>query len=202
MIDGVCGYRFKKTHRHGLCEAVIGILILISTVPVLAAQPHLEPVTIQLRWFHQFQFAGYYAAIEKGFYTDEGLQVSLREFEPGKDRIAPVLEGKAQYGVGDPSLLKLRMQGKPVVVLAQIFQHSPSVLIARRESGIFSADELVGKRVMLPLEDIGSAAIQAMILQAVGDLHRIPTDMSLPPSLLAVDRNTRFRPGTGRVAER
>jgi ABC-type nitrate/sulfonate/bicarbonate transport system substrate-binding protein len=60
----------------------------------------LEPVTIQLRWFHQFQFAGYYAAIEKGFYADEGLQVSLREFEPGKDRIAPILEGKAQYGVG------------------------------------------------------------------------------------------------------
>ena len=173
MIDRVCGYRFKKTHRHGLCEAVIGILILISTLPALAAQPHLEPVTIQLRWFHQFQFAGYYAAIEKGFYTDEGLQVSLREFEPVKDRIAPVLEGKAQYGVGDPSLLKLRIQGEPVVVLAQIFQHSPAVLIARRESGIFSADDLVGKRVMLPLDEIGSAAIQAMIRQGVGDLNRI-----------------------------
>ena len=104
----------------------------------------LEPVTIQLRWFHQFQFAGYYAAIEKGFYAEEGLRVSLREFEPGKDRIAPVLEGKAQYGVGDPSLLKLRLLGQPLVVLAQIFQHSPSVLITRRESGVFSPEELAG----------------------------------------------------------
>lgn len=56
--------------------------------------------------------------------------MSLREFVPGKDRIAPVLEGKAQYGVGDPSLLKLRMQGQPLVVLSQIFQHSPQVMIA------------------------------------------------------------------------
>ena len=126
----------------------------------------LEPVTIQLRWFHQFQFAGYYAAIEKGFYAEEGLRVSLREFEPGKDRIAPVLEGKAQYGVGDPSLLKLRMQGQPLVVLAQIFQHSPSVLITRRESGVFSPEELAGKKVMMPLGDFGSAAIQVMILDA------------------------------------
>ncbi|MGB5422605.1 MAG: ABC transporter substrate-binding protein, partial [Desulfobacterales bacterium] len=133
----------------------------------------LEPVTIQLRWFHQFQFAGYYAAIEKGFYAEEGLRVSLREFEPGKDRIAPVLEGKAQYGVGDPSLLKLRMQGQPLVVLAQIFQHSPSVLMTRRESGVFSPEELVGKKVMMPLGDFGSAAIQVMILDALGDLNRL-----------------------------
>jgi ABC-type nitrate/sulfonate/bicarbonate transport system substrate-binding protein len=138
--------------------------IWFSNVDIVRAQDKaLEPVTIQLRWFHQFQFAGYYAAIEKGFYAAEGLQVSLREFEPGKNRIAPVLRGNAQYGVGDPGLLALRNQGKPVVVLAQIFQHSPAVLIARRESGIFSADELVGKRVILPLEDSGSASIQAMI---------------------------------------
>jgi len=153
--------------------SVVSLFFSISAVPVWATQPHLEPVTIQLRWFHQFQFAGYYAAIEQGFYAEEGLQVSLREFEPGINRIVPVLEGKAQYGVGDPALLNLRNQGKPVVVLSQIFQHSHTVLIARRESAIFSADELVGKRVMLPLDDIGSAAIQAMILEELGDLNRI-----------------------------
>ena len=59
------------------------------------------------------------------------------------------------------------------MVLAQIFQHSPSVLITKRESGIFSPDELIGKKVMLTLDDIGSASIKAMILEAVGDLKRI-----------------------------
>ena len=173
MIDRACGPGFQNHPRRGLCGAAICMLILLSVFPALAAQSALEPVTIQLRWFHQFQFAGYYAAIEKGFYADEGLQVSLRPFQPGQDRIVPVLKGNAQYGVGDPGLLALRDQGKPVVVLAQIFQHSPAVLISRRESGIFSADELVGKRVMLPLDDIGSASIQAMILNEIGDLNRI-----------------------------
>jgi ABC-type amino acid transport substrate-binding protein/ABC-type nitrate/sulfonate/bicarbonate transport system substrate-binding protein len=173
MIDRACGPGFQNHPRRGLCGAAICMLILLSVFPALAAQSALEPVTIQLRWFHQFQFAGYYAAIEKGFYADEGLQVSLRPFQPGQDRIAPVLKGNAQYGVGDPGLLALRDQGKLVVVLAQIFQHSPAVLISRRESGIFSADELVGKRVMLPLDDIGSVSIQAMILNEIGDLNRI-----------------------------
>lgn len=127
--------------------------------------PEAEFVTIQLRWHHQFQFAGYYAAIEKGFYADEGLHVLWREYEPGKDRIAPVLDGWAQYGVGDPSLLILRAQGEPVVVLAQIFQHSPSVLISLGKSDIVRADGLVGKKVMLTLDDIGDVSIRAMILE-------------------------------------
>lgn len=85
--------------------------------------------------------------------------MSLREFVPGKDRIAPVLEGKAQYGVGDPSLLKLRMQGQPLVVLSQIFQHSPQVMIALRGSGIFEPSDLAGKRVMISDHDVGSVSV-------------------------------------------
>jgi|GEM_PF-882184 len=168
-----------------MAKTVIKFMAFLLFVAVISFMPYprfdgahaqkatLERVTIQLRWFHQFQFAGYYAAIEKGFYAEEGLRVSLRQFEPGRDRLAPVLEGKAQYGVGDPALLKLRMQGKPVVLLAQIFQHSPSVLITRRESGIFSPEGLIGKKVMMPLDDIGSASIQSMIVESLGGLNRI-----------------------------
>jgi len=164
------------TLHKSLTIAFLAVSIFISglNVDFVGAQnAALEPVTIQLRWFHQFQFAGYYAAIEKGFYAEEGLQVSLREFEPGKDRIAPILEGKAQYGVGGPSLLKIRTEGHPVVVLAQIFQHSPGVLITLKESGIFSPYELVDKKMMLPLDDIGNAPIQSMILATHGDMNRI-----------------------------
>jgi len=165
-----------NTLHKSLTIVFLAVSIFISglNVDFVGAQnTALEPVTIQLRWLHQFQFAGYYAAIEKGFYADEGLQVSLREFEPGKDPIVPVLEGKAQYGVGDTALLNLRAQGKPVVVLAQIFQYSPSVLITLRESGIFSADELVGKKVMLSQDTISSGTIEAMLLETLGDMGRI-----------------------------
>jgi two-component system sensor histidine kinase EvgS len=153
---------------------IVFSFVLLLCIDVACAQsPALEPVTIQLRWFHQFQFAGYYAAIEKGFYAEEGLEVALRKFEPGKDRIAPVLEGRAQYGIGDPSLLKLRMEGKPVVVLAQIFQHSPQVLIARRDSGIYEPPDLVGKKVMIPQDDLGTAPVHAMLLDALGGLDGV-----------------------------
>ena len=84
-----------------------------------------EKVTLQLKWFHQFQFAGYYAAKEKGFYAAEGLDVVFRQRDIKTSYIDDVLEGKATYGTSDAGLLFSRLQGKPVVVLAQIFQHSP-----------------------------------------------------------------------------
>jgi len=162
-------------HR-SLAIALLAVCICFSGKSItvcLAQNATLEPVAIQLRWFHQFQFAGYYAAIEKGFYADEGLHVTLREVEPGEDQIATVLEGKTQYGIGDPALLRLRCQGKPVVVLAQIFQHSPQVLISKKESDIFSPDDLAGRKVMLATDYIGSVPIRAMILDVFGDMRHI-----------------------------
>jgi ABC-type nitrate/sulfonate/bicarbonate transport system substrate-binding protein len=81
------------------------LLTFWGAAAAFAATPTLEPVTIQLRWSHQFQFAGYYAAVEKGFYAAEGLDVTLQAAVPGQDRVTPVLEGRAQYGVpGYPGL--------------------------------------------------------------------------------------------------
>lgn len=138
-----------------------------------ASHPEPEPVIIQLRWSHQFQFAGYYAAVEKGFYAQEGLEVTLREARPGQDRVAPVLEGMASYGVGGTGLLKLRIEGKPVVLLAQIFQHSPSILMSRRDSDIFSPYELTGKTIMIPEDPISGFAVKAMLLETLGSLDRL-----------------------------
>ena len=122
------------------------MFVSAASIEVAAAQsPESEPVTIQLRWSHQFQFAGYYAALEKGYYADEGLEVTLVEAPAGKDRVKPVLEGTAHYGIGDSGILKLRSDGQPLVVLAQIFQHSPNILITRRDSNIFGPYELDGK---------------------------------------------------------
>ncbi len=109
----------------------------------------LENVTLQLKWTHQFQFAGYYAAKEQGYYREAGLNVHLEEATPDTDPITSVLDGKAQFGVGTSSLLLARNAGKPVVALAVIFQHSPYVLFAAKHKGIESLHDLVDKRVML-----------------------------------------------------
>ncbi len=77
-------------------------------------EPTGERVTLQLKWKHQFQFAGYYAAIEKGFYHDSGLDVVLKEGLPGVSNTDEIIAGRADYGIDMPNLLIERQKGKAV----------------------------------------------------------------------------------------
>ncbi len=122
-----------------------GLFMLALAAPVWA----LEPVTLQLKWTHAFQFAGYYAARELGYYRAAGLDVKIEPARPGLNPVDEVLAGRAQFGVGSSSLLLARQSGRPVVVLAAIFQHSPLVLIARQDHALQSIHDLAGKAVML-----------------------------------------------------
>jgi signal transduction histidine kinase/CheY-like chemotaxis protein len=115
----------------------------------LSAAGPLAKVTLQLKWHHQFQFAGYYAAQEKGFYRDAGLEVDLLEGKPGIDVVREVVSGHAQFGVGTSALLLSRQRGLSVVVLAAVFQHSPIVLVARSGANIGTVQDLPGKRMMI-----------------------------------------------------
>tara|TARA_R110002049_G_scaffold144478_3_gene306744 strand:+ start:8907 stop:10832 length:1926 start_codon:yes stop_codon:yes gene_type:complete len=113
---------------------------------VLAEEP-LEKVRLQLKWFSSFQFAGYYMALEKGYYAQSGLDVEIIERNPAKNNILQVVDGEAEYGVADSAVLLYRAKGKPVKILASIFQHSPLVFISKKESGIFSPYEMQGKTI-------------------------------------------------------
>ncbi|MBI4987795.1 MAG: diguanylate cyclase [Rhodocyclales bacterium] len=123
------------------------LLLLAALLPLPASA--LEKVTLQLKWKHQFQFAGYYAAQEKGYFREAGLDVGIVEAGPETDPVREVLDGRAQFGVSNSALLLARAQGKPVVALAVIFQHSPFILVARRDGGIRTVHDLVGKRLMV-----------------------------------------------------
>jgi diguanylate cyclase (GGDEF)-like protein/PAS domain S-box-containing protein len=128
--------------------ALLLLAILSAGLASAKALP-LQTIDFQLRWHHQFQFAGYYAAIERGYYREEGLDVRLHEGEPGRTPVEEVLAGRAHYAESNSELLIARMQGKPVVALAAIFQHSPSVLLVRKDTGIHSPHDLIGKTIML-----------------------------------------------------
>jgi diguanylate cyclase (GGDEF)-like protein/PAS domain S-box-containing protein len=106
----------------------------------------LDTVTLQLKWSHTFEFAGYYAAIEQGYYRDAGLSVNIKEAQTGIDSVTEIVEGKAQYATGSSSLILEHKAGKPVVLLAVIFQHSPYQLIARQTQ---SVHDLADKPIML-----------------------------------------------------
>lgn len=107
----------------------------------------LERVSVQLPWKHQFEFAAFYAAEAKGYYRDAGLAVDILEGDPGVDTVSTVLSGKADFGIGTSSLVIDRHQGKPVVALAALMQHSPVGLLARRAHGINSVSDLADRPV-------------------------------------------------------
>lgn len=130
----------------GLLLLAMVAMVALSPSPLLAEEP--QKVTLQLKWHHQFQFAGYYAAEAKGYYREAGLDVSFVEGEPHTDVVGEVASGRAQFGVGNSSLVLARHQGRPVVALAAFFQHSPLVLLARKGAGIRSIHDLAGKRVL------------------------------------------------------
>jgi signal transduction histidine kinase len=129
---------------------VLALLLAMSFGRLLGAEaPPLDHVTLQLKWKHQFQFAGYYAAIAQGYYRDAGLNVSLVEADPAHDPTEEVLAGHADFGVGNSDLVVFRAKGKPVVVLAAIYQHSPLVLLVRAASGVTDLQGLYNKRLMM-----------------------------------------------------
>jgi signal transduction histidine kinase len=108
-----------------------------------------DHVVLQLKWRHQFQFAGYYAALAQGYYREAGLDVALQEAVPDRDPAQAVLSGQADFGVGTSDLVLLRDKGQPVVVLAAIFQHSPLVLLADRRAGVDDLHDLYNKPIMI-----------------------------------------------------
>ena len=108
----------------------------------------LDPVTVQLKWVTQAQFAGYYAALEEGYYEDEGLDVTIR---PGGPDIVPeqvVLGGQADFGLNWlDNTLATRDQGGEIINIAQVFARSGMTEITWADSGLEEIGDLQGKKV-------------------------------------------------------
>ncbi|MEJ5168974.1 MAG: ABC transporter substrate-binding protein, partial [Arcobacteraceae bacterium] len=120
-----------------------------------------QKVTLQLQWLHQFQFAGYYIAKEKGFYEEAGLDVELLEMTQNTNVVEKVLTNKATYGTGRSSLLIDRYKGKKIVLLSAIFQESPSVLLTT-DLNIIQPKDLKNKKVMVTPDELESTAMLSM----------------------------------------
>jgi NitT/TauT family transport system substrate-binding protein len=113
-----------------------------------ASQKKLTKVTLQLKWVAQAQFAGYYAAKSKGYYKDQGLDVTIK---PGGPDIIPetvVASGQAEFGLDWlPSLMSSRDKGANLVNIAQVFQRSGLTLITWKDTGLASVSKLKNKKV-------------------------------------------------------
>ncbi|GEM_PF-5082574 len=161
------------------------LLLLGWPVAAWAHEQTLRHITVQLAWKHQFEFAGYYAAIAQGFYARRGLQVELREYQEGMNIVEEVLSGRAQYGISHSGILQARLEGKPVILLANYFKQMPLVILTR--PGIRSLAELRGKRLMAADSDLASPlfklAFEIEGLQAGQNVEILPHTFDAGPFL-------------------
>lgn len=128
-----------------LVVVLAGVCALGSTTIACRSLPK---VSIQLQWFTQAQFAGYYVALDKGWYRDEGIDLTIK---PGGPDLAPVdlvASGKSQFGTSFLADLCVAIQkGKEVISIGQIQQKNGLLLIAKKSTGIEQPKDFVGKRV-------------------------------------------------------
>ncbi|MEA3228868.1 MAG: ABC transporter substrate-binding protein [Campylobacterota bacterium] len=122
-----------------------------------------ERVSLQLLWKHQFEFAGFYIAKEKGFYSEVDLDVKLKEYNFNIDIEEDVLSGKSDFGVGRSSLILSKLNGKNIVLLNALYQSSPYVLISKECSDLKKIQDFKNKKIMLSDDLQSLVAISSMM---------------------------------------
>ena len=131
----------KETLKKFATGAVAGAAMMAATSAFAA-----DDLTLQLKWVTQAQFAGYYVALEKGFYEEEDLNVTIK---PGGPDIAPtqILAGGGADVVVDwmPSALAAREKGLPLVNIAQPYKSSGMMLTCLKESGVTTPEDFPGQ---------------------------------------------------------
>lgn len=144
----------KQTLLRFLGLATVTLLVVAACGGAPAASQatatpvELTKVTLQLQWVAQSQFAGYYAALDKGFYKDEGLDVTIKE---GAVDIVPqqvLASGQAEFGLAwVPKALVSRQEGAKIVDIGQVFQRSGTLEISWKDSNITKPEDWKGKKV-------------------------------------------------------
>lgn len=133
--------------RFRVVTALVAVLAML-VVACAEDDDELTPINLQLQWVAQAQFAGYYAAVDQGFYADEGLDVTILE---GAVEIVPqqvVATGGAEFGLAwVPKALVSNEEGAGLVNVGQVFQRSGTLMVSWADSGITSPSDWEGKIV-------------------------------------------------------
>jgi PAS domain S-box-containing protein len=136
----------------------------------------LTPVRLLLKWDHQYQFAGYYAAQWQGLYEEEGLDVTFtpRPRADGTLRTIPeeMLQSKADFALGGPDLLQYVDQGMPFVLISSMYQRSPFKFFVRADSNIHSVADLFSSCIEAS-GDFGELELKTLFKKEGFNLDRI-----------------------------
>ena len=141
--------------------------ILLSVFFITNLYANKDSVTLQLQWKHQFQFAGYYIAKEKGFYDEVNLDVKLLEYKGKQNILDDVLSQKVNYATGRSSLINQRSHGKNIVLLTSILQSSPLALVTKKDSGIKTLKDFKNKRLTITGNEAETTMFPMLLSQKV-----------------------------------
>lgn len=142
-----------------------------------------DEVTLQLKWVHQAQFAGFYMAREKGYYEKENLKVRFLEGGNETDITTTILNGDADFGVvaSEMVLIQRQLQSAPITAIAAIYRRSATVYVSKKGSNITQPTDLPGKKIaaLTVGESVSEFEYQLMAM-----MHRLGLDqrtLSLVP---------------------
>jgi NitT/TauT family transport system substrate-binding protein len=139
---------FKDLSRLFVLTLGVAVVTACSSVSAAPTPPPMEPVSLQLQWVTQAQFAGYYVALDKGWYREEGIDLAIHPGGPDLTPVDLVTSGTRDFGTSLLADLSVAIQkGKPVVSIGQIQQENGLLLVAKESSGIKEPQDFVGKRV-------------------------------------------------------
>ena len=136
--------------RLSLVLAMIGVVSGCSRSPLVTGPDgrKLYHLVVQTDWYAQPEHGGFYQAVAKGYYREEGLDVSIAQGGPGVSGIK-LPTGRVQFGIGrgDDAIVQIA-RDIPVVIVAALMQHDPQALLLHKENPINSFKELDGKTIM------------------------------------------------------
>jgi NitT/TauT family transport system substrate-binding protein len=168
----------KKTAKTFLIFALAVTTLIGCKTETTNKQP--DRVSVRLKWHHQSQFAGFYAAEQKGFYADENITAVL---EPGGidiDEVEMVVSGKDDFGVvAAPEIITRVAQDSPIKAIAVIFRRNPAVYFALKDSGIVKPEDFVDRKVLVFPRDYALPAVLAKVGVTMNQIIAVPHTFTL-----------------------
>ena len=138
-------------------------LLCFILFPLFLFSAPNQKIVLQLNWLHQFQFAGYYIAKEKGFYKDAGIDLEIKEFQSDVDISKAIKNKTVDFAISRSSLLIQKDNGEDIVALFATYQNSPLILLVIDNGNINNIEDFKNKRIMITPDAKGTASIIAML---------------------------------------
>ena len=147
-----------------ILKIIIILFVLITNLTFANEKSITKPLEkdiLRLEWKHQFEFAGFYAALEKGYYKDIGIDLEIKEFEEGINISEEVLSGKATFGISSSALILERLKNKPVVLIGSYFKQNALALVTKPE--IKTPSDLKNKKILAVDWEMGHTSLGVML---------------------------------------